>query len=812
MTSKERATNWLKEKVFVKGLFHSKQNAREFEESKTIYLLRKQGWSVDVAPVETKEQAKSCYDAHKACLRGRGDAFLTEAAQKRLLDYLRPADGGTGKFEKDVLENLAKAPAKPAGQHPPCSWVETCREAAGKMTSEAMLEYQKLPWKRAEAATAFKLETADDINAFPRMMVGLADEILNGRASHLAEQASDFLLSRLARLHPQDRNHLDKNEIREWATGLCHLLRTGSLLALASGEPPRNHPALFEETVRAREELTQWEARFPAESSALRSLQESVWKERAGSKTGPANSIIYPISPGTAYEFEYCVRTADCQKYANLRGGLENKDLLVRPRNAVLGSVQNKLSQPGGCWAEDHLGKFLASEMDTAPSTEWPEPMLSAPMAHDDCPGKELEMLKQDLQKIAQSVVMPPQSRGANDQWKVSEMTFMAHEPGDDGEATPESEATMARADETIRAAIETGNVDKMAGIAAHSAKMFAECVTDQHYRIPAGYEDGARLWWEVAAPAVKKNLWMAVCPKEMRPTLEASAPGAPMDTPNVATAFLLEDNITPTYFLPKKMGQALLATDLPGDLEANDIKFPFDAAIINVETGTFPPIDGFDIRVMSIAVVPQDGAGCSIPYLPHLKITPHDGKPRLVCLALATKGKSIIALGSDNTLAQKVKELGEPTAQELAAEWARTENIPFVDETGKKLVFDPVELQKASQHLPGIAVRLALLMTSRPELVETPPPHTEAKPGTPGQKEPGTGLWGPNFIGRNYNPPTENPANPAESEECAAGGETRTVRPHFRRGHFRKQAFGPGHAQRKIVWIEPVLVGLKQK
>lgn len=38
-------------------------------------------------------------------------------------------------------------------------------------------------------------------------------------------------------------------------------------------------------------------------------------------------------------------------------------------------------------------------------------------------------------------------------------------------------------------------------------------------------------------------------------------------------------------------------------------------------------------------------------------------------------------------------------------------------------------------------------------------------------------------------------------------GSASRHVRPHWRRGHFRMQAYGPGLQERKVIWIEPVLV-----
>jgi hypothetical protein len=41
-----------------------------------------------------------------------------------------------------------------------------------------------------------------------------------------------------------------------------------------------------------------------------------------------------------------------------------------------------------------------------------------------------------------------------------------------------------------------------------------------------------------------------------------------------------------------------------------------------------------------------------------------------------------------------------------------------------------------------------------------------------------------------------------------SAGGQSdKAMRPHWRRGYYRGQAFGPGRSERRTVWIEPVLV-----
>jgi hypothetical protein len=59
--------------------------------------------------------------------------------------------------------------------------------------------------------------------------------------------------------------------------------------------------------------------------------------------------------------------------------------------------------------------------------------------------------------------------------------------------------------------------------------------------------------------------------------------------------------------------------------------------------------------------------------------------------------------------------------------------------------------------------------------------------------------IWSPNLIGSQYRP---TPA--AESQ-----GTHASPRIHWRRGHIRKQPHGPGRIERKLIWIEPVLVGV---
>lgn len=50
-------------------------------------------------------------------------------------------------------------------------------------------------------------------------------------------------------------------------------------------------------------------------------------------------------------------------------------------------------------------------------------------------------------------------------------------------------------------------------------------------------------------------------------------------------------------------------------------------------------------------------------------------------------------------------------------------------------------------------------------------------------------------------------PPAPSAATDNPSDDETRSVRSHFRRGHFRTQRFGEAYAQSRLIWIAPVLV-----
>jgi hypothetical protein len=63
--------------------------------------------------------------------------------------------------------------------------------------------------------------------------------------------------------------------------------------------------------------------------------------------------------------------------------------------------------------------------------------------------------------------------------------------------------------------------------------------------------------------------------------------------------------------------------------------------------------------------------------------------------------------------------------------------------------------------------------------------------------------IWEPTIIGRGYR---------IARERTTPTGAHASPRVHWRRGHYRRQAFGPERAERKTIWIEPTLVGIGEE
>ena len=121
---------------------------------------------------------------------------------------------------------------------------------------------------------------------------------------------------------------------------------------------------------------------------------------------------------------------------------------------------------------------------------------------------------------------------------------------------------------------------------------------------------------------------------------------------------------------------------------------------------------------------------------------------------------------------------------------------------TGNFWIEGEDDIEAEEQFMDGVnrlVCGLFLWLTIEPDSLEASP-----SPGGGGgfgkktkKKRPSTsGVWQPNWIGRGY-----------ELKLETGSGTHASPRSHWRRGHWRRQPIGEGRTERKLVWIEPMLI-----
>jgi hypothetical protein len=112
----------------------------------------------------------------------------------------------------------------------------------------------------------------------------------------------------------------------------------------------------------------------------------------------------------------------------------------------------------------------------------------------------------------------------------------------------------------------------------------------------------------------------------------------------------------------------------------------------------------------------------------------------------------------------------------------------------------DPKVVKGFNEYLQSIFLRLILIMECRPELVDTTSEVIRINKGF--GKAQAQDFYQPLWLGLGYRLKREG----TQSSEGSSGTHgTKSV--HWRRGFLRNQPYGEGRQQRKLVWIEPVLV-----
>jgi hypothetical protein len=245
----------------------------------------------------------------------------------------------------------------------------------------------------------------------------------------------------------------------------------------------------------------------------------------------------------------------------------------------------------------------------------------------------------------------------------------------------------------------------------------------------------------------------------------------------------------TPTFFVTPELLAAALRTELPLDLQIDQLNWPFPFMLL---------------------------------MLPHKSIVhPTEGEAAFVCLGRMPPGFALpeqripfkltdpfflLAALLPQSQPPRIYHAGHPlrpgvTLAQAEAECWGDRFFVGVDEVLLNNQSDTalIDSSRFAQTMWRLGLTLLSLISAEPKLVEYGKRLKVLRAKRRGH--PAKEFWGPNMIGRVY--------RAAVHPDTTGNGSS--TRPHWVRGHCKHQVFGVGRSQRKLIWIQPYRTGTQE-
>lgn len=254
-----------------------------------------------------------------------------------------------------------------------------------------------------------------------------------------------------------------------------------------------------------------------------------------------------------------------------------------------------------------------------------------------------------------------------------------------------------------------------------------------------------------------------------------------PTEVTAQAICYEIINHRVPVYFIAEDFIRAVAATELPHDFTLNDLHWPMPAMVL-----------GFPIRFMReylrtetsfVYATEFDGGDYCCRMLP---ATPVIAMP-----------KAKVAFWWYGCVERKLESFVSSYWKEDHVDEI-VQKYNYTDYTGA----DALKVQEDKERCDRLSVlmfKLLVVLNTRPGLVE---PATRLRAATNRRGKSRCELWSPNVIGRGYRPLRDG---------TAPTGTHASPRMHWRRGHLRNQPHGQGRTLRKLLWIEPMLIGMTE-
>jgi hypothetical protein len=254
-----------------------------------------------------------------------------------------------------------------------------------------------------------------------------------------------------------------------------------------------------------------------------------------------------------------------------------------------------------------------------------------------------------------------------------------------------------------------------------------------------------------------------------------------PTEVTAQAIAYRIVNHRVPVYYLAEDFIRAVAATDLPHDFTFADLNWPMDAMVLGFPVRFLSEYVGKETCYVFVARFPKGEHFC--PFFPSAPtvVMPH-AKISLFWYAC-----------SYGRLESFVSSFWEHDRVDEAVL-----KHGYTDYTNGD-VAKAHEDRVCCDRLSVLVFKLLVVLNTRPNLVE---PSTRLRAASTHKGKTRSELWSGNVIGRSYR---------VVHDRNAPTGTHATPRLHWRRGHLRNQAHGQGRTLRKIIWLEPVLVGMNE-
>lgn len=247
------------------------------------------------------------------------------------------------------------------------------------------------------------------------------------------------------------------------------------------------------------------------------------------------------------------------------------------------------------------------------------------------------------------------------------------------------------------------------------------------------------------------------------------------------AISYEIINRRVPVYFVAEDFLRAVAATELPHDFTLNDLHWPMPAMVLGFPVRFMREYLGTETCYIYAADFDQGEHGC--PYLPAAPVIVMP-KAKVSFWWYACVERRLESFVSAYWREDRVDEI--------------IQSYTYTDYTGADALKVKADKERCDL-LSSLMLKLLVVLNTRPNLVE---PATRLRAASSHKGKTRTELWSPNTIGRHYQ---------VLRDRTVSTGTHASPRLHWRRGHLRSQPHGHGRLLRKLIWLEPTLIGMTE-